>query len=110
MLGVFFFFLSRAIVELELDKQILAVCSQSEPSRDEHVARADLLSRVRGFVAELWPDAHLFVYGSAENGLALKGGDIDLTILFPVDFVLDAEDAVKRVADILTESNFYCYF
>ncbi|XP_055314063.1 terminal nucleotidyltransferase 4B-like [Sitodiplosis mosellana] len=51
------------------------------PTRTEHALRMKVVSRIESVVLQMWPDAHVEVFGSFRTGLYLPTSDIDLVVL-----------------------------
>lgn len=47
----------------------------------EHALRVKVVARIEAIVLQLWPDAHVEVFGSFRTGLYLPTSDIDLVVL-----------------------------
>lgn len=51
-----------------------------QPTRTERALRERVLARIESMVLQLWPQAHVKLFGSSINGLVLPTSDIDITI------------------------------
>lgn len=51
------------------------------PTPTEHALRVKVVTRIEGVVLQMWPDAHVEVFGSFRTGLYLPTSDIDLVVL-----------------------------
>ena len=51
------------------------------PTETEHMVRSTVVSRIRGAILSLWPQARVEVFGSFRTGLYLPTSDIDLVVI-----------------------------
>uniref|UniRef100_A0A0K8T1L0 C2H2-type domain-containing protein n=1 Tax=Lygus hesperus TaxID=30085 RepID=A0A0K8T1L0_LYGHE len=74
------------IIDDELTKLIDKVCydvyHDSKPSSTDLAKKEDTLNFLQQYVAALFPDATLTLFGSSKNGFGLKNSDMDICLTF----------------------------
>ncbi|XP_068625000.1 non-canonical poly(A) RNA polymerase protein Trf4-1-like [Battus philenor] len=73
------------------------------PTETEHLVRSTVVTRIRGAILALWPQARVEVFGSFRTGLYLPTSDIDLVVIgqwekLPL-WTLERELVVQDIAE-----------
>ncbi|CAH0717540.1 unnamed protein product, partial [Brenthis ino] len=66
---------------LGLHEEIEHFYMYMSPTETEHLVRSTVVSRIRGAILALWPQARVEVFGSFRTGLYLPTSDIDLVVI-----------------------------
>uniref|UniRef100_A0A0A9W4F7 polynucleotide adenylyltransferase n=4 Tax=Lygus hesperus TaxID=30085 RepID=A0A0A9W4F7_LYGHE len=66
---------------MALHQEILEFYEYMSPTPEEHNMRSQVVSNIEQLVLELWPNAHVEVFGSFRTGLYLPTSDIDLVVI-----------------------------
>lgn len=101
--------------KVELIEQISEIFPDIVPPSAFSDVRNHLLKRLRDIVLAEWPNAELYIYGSAGNGLGLKSADVDMSLCIPRDVSSprayqggdngSARLVLMRLSDIMIENN-----
>jgi DNA polymerase sigma len=77
----------------KLDSALAALAAELMPSREERAAWASAFEAVRRVLQARWPEARVVLFGSAANGLAVRGGN-DIDVCLQLDSA--GEDAAAK--------------
>jgi DNA polymerase sigma len=61
------------------------VMSENSQTREEEKVRNDLLQTIRSIVSQKYPKAKLHLFGSSNNGFAMKKSDLDICMTLDDD-------------------------